>query len=387
MKKLLVFLALLFIAMPSMAYDWQAQSNDDIHKDMVRFARDFSKRAKGTPQGKILKELIKQQKKFSSDRYAWIGQTVDAVLRMEKICTPTEDDKTKKACMRRNMLLLLDYPLHTDNRAKDAPKKLKETFSQVSESYRAQGRKRALTELEKAPKLKDGELQVIKIYNCGVILRTSKRTIAVDIKWEGDDTGAQTIASKIDAFFLSHPHKDHYSESMVRALAQKNVHAILPKNILPQLMWKNKHVIFEDHFRPIDINGIRTVIQTGYQKNVPNNAYILEMDGWRILLPGESGQYKRLYEFSDMEAPHLILVPTWNKADKVFYAVSKMQSYSPSGTFCIPEHENELTHTINHRESYRELFTRKDRLGDGEKKYPRIILLDIGETYILSKGL
>lgn len=389
MKKLffvLIGLCLsLSLSSQASAYDWQSQPNEELHADMVTFAKGFAKRSKGTPEGKIVKNLLKQQKTFSVDKYAWIQQTVSAVLEMEKICTPTVDNKSREALMRRDMLLLLDFPLHADNKADDAPEGLKKAFESVSDSYRSQGRERALAQLAKEGPVKAGELQIIKIYNCGVILRTNKHTIAVDVKWEGDAEGAKTIAAKADAFFLSHPHRDHYSDVMIKALAEFNVTSIMPKNVVPDVQWAGKKVIYEDRLEPFDIDGIRTVIQTGYQKKVPNNAYILEFDGWRILLPGESGLYKRLYELSSHKAPDLILVPTWNRANKVFYAVSRMKDYRPEGVVCIPEHENELTHTVNHRESYKELFLREDRLGDASAQYPRIFLLDIGESITLKK--
>ncbi|MBQ0081251.1 MAG: MBL fold metallo-hydrolase [Alistipes sp.] len=385
MKKLLLILIMLLLALQSEAYDWKAQTNEELHKDMITFTRGFKKRVKNTIDEQTLKALLKEQKEFSSDRYAWIRQTVDAVLEMERRHLPVEDVNSNEALLRRDMLLLLDFPLHADNRSKDAPIELKNAFSSVSNYYRKQGRERALMELKKDVKLQNGELQVIKIYNCGIILRTVNHTIAIDVKWEGDEAGALEIASKIDAFFLSHPHKDHYSDVMIKALKENKVPTVLPKNVVANTMWDEKHIIYEDKYSPIDINGIKTIIQTGLQRDIPNNAYILEMDGWRILLPGESGKYKRLYELSSMEAPDLILVPSWNKANRVFEAVRMMKNYKASRVFCIPEHENELTHTVNHRESYRELFTREDRLGNFETIYPRIVLLDIGESYTLKK--
>ena len=51
----------------------------------------------------------------------------------------------------------------------------------------------------------------------------------------------------------------------------------------------------------------------------------------------------------------------------------------------LTSHENELGHTVNHRESYWELFTRKDRLADPSYSYPPVRLLGIGECQCFTK--
>lgn len=45
----------------------------------------------------------------------------------------------------------------------------------------------------------------------------------------------------------------------------------------------------------------------------------------------------------------------------------------------LPVHNNEMCHSVDHRESYHELFNRQDRLGDANFKYPRFVLIDNGD--------
>ena len=51
----------------------------------------------------------------------------------------------------------------------------------------------------------------------------------------------------------------------------------------------------------------------------------------------------------------------------------------------LPSHENELGHSVDHRESYREMFTRKDRLGNREFPWPRVHPLGYGESFLFTK--
>ena len=386
MKKfLLIFFSLLCVS--AWGFDWKPQSNETLRSDMLYFAGEFAQREKGTPAGKILRTFIREQKrKAKNEPYAWISDTKDVVLELESICPPVIDDGSPAARTRRDIFRLLDFPIHSDNCSQNAPQALKDAFEKMSEEYRAQARDKVLACLSDPAPSSPGELQIMKVYNCGVILRDSERTIAIDIKWEGNWAGAQELAAKSDAFFLSHPHRDHYSDIMIKALCDNGVESVLPKDVLPKQQWSGKRIIHEDVYQPIDVNGIATVIQAGSQKGDPNNLYILDFDGWRVMLPGESDEFEKLQELEDFEAPDLVIAPSWNRMYKIFETISMMRGFDKTKIVCIPEHENEFTHSVSHRESYRELFIRKDRLGRNDISIrPKILLLEIGENTILRK--
>ncbi len=386
MKKYLIAFFLILLCATARGYDWKPQSNEALRSDMLTFAEGFAQRAEGTPAGEVLNEFIREQKQNTDDPYAWISATRDVVLKLEAMYPPVIDDGSPEARIRRDIFLLMDFPIHVDNRSPEATEALKSEFGNMSEEYREQARAKVLEYLDEPGPANPGELQIIKVYNCGIILRDSRRTIAVDIKWEGDESGAEAIASKTDAFFLSHPHRDHYSDNMIEALCKKGVETVLPSDVAADLEWPGKTVIHEDVYRPMKVNGIKTVIQKGNQKKAPNNLYLLEFDGWRVLLPGESHDFAKLSELARFYAPDLIITPSWNRMDLLFKAVSGMKNFGKTRVVCIPEHENEFVHTVDHRESYRELFTREDRLGGGDAAVrPEIMLLEIGESATLKK--
>lgn len=384
MKKITLITALL-ICTCTFAYDWKPQTNEELRSDMIAFAEGFAQRAEGTREGRLLKRFVRQQKKLALKApYAWVDDTAELVYKLQKLCPPTVDDGSKEAAMRRDIMFLLDFPLHVDNLSKTATDADKEAFNKLSAAHRAIGRANALKALA-VPAPAPGQIQIIKVYNSGVILRTSERTIAVDIKWEGDRAGADAIAQASDIFFLSHPHGDHFSPVMMVALASAGKTAILPSDVAPDLKWEGKKVIYRNILEPETYCGIQVWNVTGYQDDIPNNSYIIAFDGWRVMLPGENSFYDRYAAFAGVEAPNLIIEPSWNSIDSTFKTVEGMPGYDRDKTYYIPEHENELYHTVDHRESYRELYSRKDRLGDNSYKYPAVVLMEIGESAVLPK--
>jgi len=383
-NRIISTICLLMVCSIMGAFEWQHQDNEELRADMIQFAEGFASRAQGTPGGKLLKSFVARQKKLAQkDPYAWIGETKDLVIKLEMLCPPVEDDFCGAAAMRRDILLLLDYPLHCDNHSDQAPRELKDAFEQVSQAYRAQARTRALALLD-GPAPQQGRIQVIKIYNCGLILRTSQHTIGVDIKWEADASGAEKIARSCDLFVLSHPHLDHYSDVMINALAAAGKTAVIPGEDRPMAQWEGKKIVFDEHVKDsLVFNGIVINSVPGYQGNIPNNAYMLSFDGHRVLLPGENDTLLRYVPLGGLAAPDLVIFPSWNNFERVMDIVEGMRGYCADKVTYIPEHENELFHPVNHRESYRELFSRADRLGNPSSKYPHVVLLDIGEGVVL----
>lgn len=367
------------------AYDWQPQSNEALRQDMLTFASGFADNMKGTRAGRQLRRFVKEQTELAaSEPYAWIDATREMVQKLEAMQSPVPDDGSKAAEFRKNTLLLMDFPLHSDNKSQTAAPELKAAFGAVSEKYRADARDKALGHLA-APAPAPGKLEIIKVYNQGYIVRTSERTIAVDIQWQGDEAGARAIAAKASVFFLSHPHGDHYSPVMMKALAEAGKRVVLPSDVVPDASWPGKMVVDADILEPTDVEGIKMVIVRGRQGKVPNNGYLLEFDGWRIFLPGENRFDEFEAPFVAYEAPDVIMVPSWNRFSHFVDIMNRMPGYDPARTTFIPGHENELYHTVDHRESYRELFSRPDRLGERDSTYPQVILVDIGEKVTLGK--
>lgn len=384
MKKALAFLAVLLVCLSAEAFDWRSQPVSELREEMLEFAANMAKQERGTAEGRLLTKFVRAEKrKARKDSLAWIMDTYELTMQLKAMCPPQPAGDKHAAALRRNIMLLEDFPIHVDNLSQSASEGVKDAFAAFSERYRAEARAASLDWVE-GPKPQPGELQVCKIYNMGYLLRTSERMLVVDVFWDGSAAEAGRIASKADAFFLSHPHRDHWNPVMVDALAAAGATLVLPADIRPQ--HGRKYVADSDWIEPKDICGVKVQLLRGQQGPQPNNAYLLEFDGWRVLIPGENDD-PALYEpFAQFAAPDLILHPTWNGLDDLLDIVSRMPGYDASRVTYIPGHDNEICfHGVDHRESYREMFSRKDRLGDSTRVYPRIILQDIGEAVTLTR--
>ena len=384
MKRPLTVILLLLLCVNLGAFDWPFQSNSELRGEMLEFAGSMAARQKGTAEGRLISRFVrKEARKAAKDSLAWISDTYELTMKLKEMCPPHVDDGSRAAALRRDIMLLEDYPIHVDNRSANASEELKKAFDVFSDRYRSEARAKALEWLE-GPGPAEGELQVIKIYNMGYLLRTAQRMIVVDVFWDGTEEEAARIASKADAFFLSHPHRDHWNPVMVDALDAAGATLVLPADICP--MHGNKLVADSEWREPRDVRGIKVLLLRGNQGPQPNNAYLIEFDGWRVLIPGENDESVLYEPFAAYRAPDLILHPTWNGLGNLLDIVRAMPGYDPSKVSYIPGHDNEICfHGVDHRESYREMFSRKDRLGDPDAVYPKVILEDIGECVTLDR--
>lgn len=361
------------------AFDWKPQTNEELRSDMLRFAGEFADEVKGSKAARIVKKLIRSQQD-SEDPYSWIGATMETVERLKEEYRPElavrgREDRTAK--IRLLTLQLLDYPLHVNDRGKDTPQEEKDAYNKVKEQYLSGARRKAVYWLgSTAPK--EGELEIFKVYNMGFLIRTQSHTVLVDLRWDGTEEEADEIASNIDLLLLTHPHIDHYSRSMLEAVAKSGKPMILPSDVLPDYHGANKRIMNEIADAE-NINGIRINSFPGNQgEKVPNNVYIIELDGWRIIHQGDNCDREQESRLASYPAADILIASSWNDVKSIMGTA--MKADGGCAPIFIPSHENEITqHGVDHRESYHELFNRKDRLGDTEFNYPPYILMDIGD--------
>lgn len=370
---------LLMIPSVASAFDWKPQSNEELKGDMMEYARHFADSCKGSKAERIVRKLLKKQAK-AKEPYSWIADTHKAVSDLKKEYGPEiaiAGTDNKRADIRRYTLQLLDYPLHVDDRGADTPKEMKDAYETAKQTYLAGARKSALQWLC-GPKPEPGTLEVFKIYNMGFGFRTSEHTVLIDVRWDGPPQEAEILAGGSDLFLLTHPHVDHYSKSILEAFAKKDKPMILPSDVLPEYTGGGKHIVNEAA-DAVDFGGVKLNIFPGNQgKNVPNNVYIIEIDGWRILHQGDNADLEQQARVSEYPACDIVVGSTWNGVQTLLeMAMSAEGGCTP---VLIPAHENELTqHGVDHRESYREMFNRRDRLGNPDFDYPPYLLMDIGE--------
>lgn len=386
MKRFLTLLILAVIAVPGFAYDWTSRSNEQLRSEMLDYCDTFVKETKGSPVSKQVRRFAKKQAKIAAEQpYAWIDATIQFVTELEEKNGPVENGNSLEATIRRHMFRLLDFPLHVDNKRADCPEAEKQAFSEATAKYLRDAADKALKFID-GPAPAPGTLALCKVYNMGYIIRTSERTFLLDVKWNGTAEEAAHIASKSDVFFLTHPHGDHYNPVMLNAMAAAGKTIVLPCRGMGNFPWNDKCILIEDDVtEAMDIEGIKVLTVFGNQGiKIPNNVYHLSFDGWTIIAQGDNKVWQKQTMLADYPASDVIISPVWNGMKNLFTPAMQACKDGKMPIY-LTSHENELGHTVDHRESYWELFNRQDRLADPSYAYPPVKLLGIGECQYFTK--
>lgn len=379
MKRLIVSVILLAFHLGSYAFDWKSQSNEDLRADMISFAGEF---AETTHDRKLSEDLNRfvMRRKAESDPYRWIAETNAFVDRWLRKYPAELSDGGACSYERRALLLLRDYPMHADNYRGDATRELKEAYEASIRKMHREAEQDALKWLAKGRRSDD--LDMFKTYNMGFFLRSAGKTVGIDLQWEGGEDEMKKIASSIDVLFVSHPHDDHYSIGLMKAVLAAGKPVIMSYDIIPEYPSEWKIIVDKDNNEGMEANGVSFFSCLGDQgPDAPNNVYLIKVGKWNIAQNGDNA-VPEAEAFLGKHKVDLLITACWNGFKRTMDYIRS----NPEGTSCIyiPAHENEWMHTVDHREAYCELFSRNDRFGDtGYDYFPSVIMDAAGDSYIL----
>ncbi len=368
-------------AISVMAFDWKPQTNEQLRGDMFAFVEKFRDSTADRKLSRELDGFLKEQRALSeSEPYAWISDTHDFVDRMMLRYPAEVSDGGKCSDERRNLLLLRDYPMHVDDKPKDASQELKSAYSSSVKTLYAQAETEALKWLTRGGKSKS--LDVYKVYNMGFIFRTGGHVVGVDLQWSGSREQMKELASYLDVLFITHPHGDHFTRELLEVMIEAGKPVVLPCDLLPGMNSPLKLVIDEDDPQVTQVGGVSFKSMMGNQgPRTPCNVYLINIGRWNVAHNGDNG-VEEAEMYLSSERVDVLVSACWNGLREI---MTKIKA-NPSGTECIylSAHENEWRHTVDHREAYEELFRREDRLGDPSFDYLRSVVLDAaGDRFIL----
>lgn len=379
MKRLIVSVILLAFHLGSYAFDWKSQSNEDLRADMISFAGEFAETAHDRKLSEDLNRFV-MRRKAESDPYRWIAETNAFVDRWLRKYPAELSDGGACSYERRALLLLRDYPMHADNYRDDATKELKEAYESSIRKMHREAEQDALKWLAKGRRSDD--LDMFKTYNMGFFLRSAGKTVGIDLQWEGGEDEMKKIASSIDVLFVSHPHDDHYSIGLMKAVLAAGKPVIMSYDIIPEYPSEWKIIVDKDNYEGMEANGVGFFSCLGDQgPDAPNNVYLIKVGKWNIAQNGDNA-VPEAEAFLGKHKVDLLITACWNGFKRTMDYIRS----NPEGTSCIyiPAHENEWMHTVDHREAYCELFSRNDRFGDtGYDYFPSVIMDAAGDRYIL----
>lgn len=387
MKRFLLTVLSLFLVQWLSAFDWQPKPTAALYQDMMAKAREFRSFAEGTPAGDRLSSFIRDMEYIESEKpFAWISETYKLVAELEQMYPPQVDKGSDDftTMVRRYTMWMVDFPVHVNDQG-DMTAEERQAFDSAKHKYTAGSCKEAIKWL-KRPAPEPGVLAIYKVYNMGFIFRTSERAFAIDLRWWGTAGEARQIAKLLDVVFITHPHGDHYSLDILNAMVDAGKLCVLSKDLIPKAKSSGKLIIWDDIVDPVDVRGIKMRLFAGNQgKDVPNNIYHLEFDGWTVIHNGDNSDKPREGRYAELSAPDIVIGATWNRFQIIQDAAKEAAAKDGKAMIFLPGHENEFGHRVQQRESYREAYDRDDRFNNPDYDYIPWMLLDLGEEYVFTK--
>lgn len=289
---------------------------------------------------------------------------------------------------RRSALLLLDGVLH-DVYAPQRPP--------VQVFFKTRMRM-AVEEIEQT-EITSGA-RIWKLYDHGFVIRTKTTTIGFDLirgksaRAEGfpiSEDIMERLIKQCDVLFISHYHGDHAEEWVAQSFIDQGKPVVAPPEV-----WKNKSINkFITHLERVPHTVQMLPVQGGKQKlevivypghqggNIENNVSLVKTpEGLSFSHMGDqsnSDDFEWIDEVGNNHVVDVLLPNCWTTD-----IVRVTKGFNPA--LVITGHENEMGHTIDHREPYWLTYQRRegsDRFGgSSEVGYDTpLILMTWGESY------
>jgi L-ascorbate metabolism protein UlaG (beta-lactamase superfamily) len=237
-------------------------------------------------------------------------------------------------------------------------------------------------ELQKS-KPSGSEIRFFRCYNDGFIIQTATVTIAIDLIRGGTDNQPfvnnslmYTLVEQCDILFITHAHGDHTDSVVMELFLEQGKEVVVPENFRKESppvlrVLRDTEPIRETIHLPAKNRSFSVYVYPGQQGAVPNNVYVITLpEGQTIMHTGDQ-------DFSDDIGVKLtnaqvkvdvLLVQCWMMPMNEF-----VRGVNPALIIC--GHENEMGHTIDHREAYWLTFRRMS-----EVKVPYVVMA-WGEWY------
>ncbi len=345
----------------------------------------YTQNSEPDPIGPINPTLSISEDQFLNNQAEALLEHVNMVLSKHQPSWPEEAD-------RRSALLLLDAVLHDVYAPLRPP---------VHVFFKTRIKK-AVDEIEQT-EIESGA-RIWKLYNHGFLIRTRSVTIGFDlvrgksVNIEGfsiGDDDMSRIIDQCDVLFISHIHDDHAEEWVAQSFIDQGKPVVAPTG-----MWIDRpvyahitHLERESHIEQIlQVQGgqqeLKVVIYPGHQGvDIDNNVTLVYTpEGISFSQMGDQANDDDFEWIDEVANNHVVdvLMPNCWTSDIVRVA----KGFDPE--VIITGHENEMGHTIDHREPYWLTYQRRKGSesfgGSGEEGYDNpLILMTWGESYYYNR--
>lgn len=237
-------------------------------------------------------------------------------------------------------------------------------------------------------KVEEGAM-IWKLYNHGFVVRTASVTIAFDLvpgnpwgheDWSVDREVFQILADECDILFISHRHGDHADEWVAQSFIDKGKPVITPPEV-----WKDKAIYKQVRHLPRKSDTSKAIkVQEGKQQlsltnypgfqgsDIENNVLVVSTpEGMAFVHTGDQSGPEENWQWIDQMGDQRIDVLFPNCWTPDIHRMIK----GADPELVITGHENEMGHSVDHRESNWLTYT---RLKGAAKPF---LLMAWGEAY------
>lgn len=228
------------------------------------------------------------------------------------------------------------------------------------------------------------KMRFFRFYDHGFIIQTASVTVGIDLIRGGkadnpyiSDELMRSIVDQCDILFITHAHGDHADLAVAKMFREQGKQVIVPeeiwKDVTPPLyVLRGTDLIRETISLPKKNKSLTVQVYPGHQGKVLNNVYLITLpEGKTIMHTGDQDYTDDLVaQISSQAKVDVLLVHCWMMPMEKF-----VSGINPA--FIICGHENEMGHTIDHREAYWLTFRRMAGV-----KVPYIVMA-WGESYVL----
>jgi L-ascorbate metabolism protein UlaG (beta-lactamase superfamily) len=281
--------------------------------------------------------------------------------------------------VRRAALIRLDDILHIDS----APKK------PIVQEYFKRRMADAIAEIEKTP-VREGA-RIWKLYNHGFLVRTPAASWTFDLvpgppRVDGFSiTGdmLERLVTQSDATFVSHMHADHANADVARLFLKQGKAVVLPEGLWSDRADLAGRVTYPtrstSEVTEVGIRAgkerLRVVAHPGHQgATVTNNVHLVRSpDGFAALQTGDQwfeADFEWMAHIGSRHNVDVMLPNCWTMD------IQRM-ARGVNPRLIITGHENEMAHTVPHREDYTQTWNRLHG-----SQYP-LVLMTWGESFRL----
>jgi L-ascorbate metabolism protein UlaG (beta-lactamase superfamily) len=218
----------------------------------------------------------------------------------------------------------------------------------------------------RSPVPAETRVRIFRLYNDGFIVQTPSVTIAIDLIRGGsaqnpfvDAELLRPIVERCDLLLITHSHGDHADAAVAKMFLERGREVIAPEEFwsdlpAPLLVLRGTDGQMASRTIPLPAGSLKVNAWPGAQDNVPNNVYaITTPEGETIMHTGDqsySPDVGPAFAARGIKTD-VLLVQGWMMPMKEF-----VSAIDPALVVC--GHENEMGHTIDHREAWWLTFRR-----------------------------